>query len=85
MKIFNLLTPILLILFLQSSVHAQWNPQTSSTTYPINREGSVGIGLSLAPYAQLHVRQLVEAVIPGQEVGFIPAFRLQRDFNGLTP
>lgn len=72
---------LFIIVFFSNFIYAQWNPPTTSTTATIYRAGSVGIGLNNTPAAQLHVLQGVYQTVPGQEVGFVPAFRLQREIN----
>ncbi len=61
--------------------YAQWNPTPSDPTTSIYRTGKVGIGMTNASYAQLQVEQEILNVLPGQEIGIIPTFRLQRNFN----
>ena len=80
-RYFSKLLTLFVYLFFLNFLQAQWEPPTTSATATIYRTGAVGVGLTSIPAAQLHVRQNVSQTVPGQEVGFTPAFRLHRDIN----
>ncbi|MFT6708113.1 MAG: hypothetical protein ACJATF_002969 [Flavobacteriales bacterium] len=76
-------TKLLLCLFTIISLFsniafAQWSPNTTSTQTSIYRSGSVGVGLSNYPNANLHVFQSITS----DGLQYPPTFRLERSYSG---
>ena len=88
MKTSNLSISLIFLTFLfflsTNLIYGQWTPQTTSTTAPIYRQGSAGVGMTVPPFAKLHVKQTDMPSLPGQEIGLIPAFRLEKNVTTST-